>query len=280
MTSNRQRPAQESRRIATTSGSISPDDDRRQAGGSGTVAPSAGAARSASSIRCWVPTRCARRRPERIRRRTVSGLRRTRRAASGTVTKVVTCYYICTKPPSSGEPSKLDTVGDIWKLQIPAWDLVLRSVVIYAALFAALRLFGKRQVGQFTVFDLVLVLLIANAVQPAMTGPDSSLLGGLIIIAALILVNYAVSRLDRTRFFHRILQPQPAVIIKDGSYLEDVMRRENVDLDECETAIREHGMDSVGDVKLGVLEPDGTISIVPTDARTVHTRRRVRYRHR
>ena len=68
-------------------------------------------------------------------------------------------------------------------------ELVVRAVVVYAALLIALRVFGKREVGQFTLYDLVFVLLVANALQPAMTGPDSSLTGGLVLIAALVLAN-------------------------------------------------------------------------------------------
>jgi uncharacterized membrane protein YcaP (DUF421 family) len=171
------------------------------------------------------------------------------------------------------------SIGDLIRFGTPAWAIVLRSAVIYLALLAAFRLFGKREVGQFTVYDLVLVLLVANAVQPAMTGPDTSLLGGLLIIAVLVLLNYGIGRLDRYRFFHRLLVPQPAVIISEGRYLKRAMSREGVDQELCDTAIREHGLNDVSDVQLGVLEPDGTISIVPKDSRTVRTRRRVRYRH-
>lgn len=163
------------------------------------------------------------------------------------------------------------------KFQVAPWELVLRSVVVYLGLLIALRLFGKRQVGQFTLYDLVLILLVANAVQPAMTGPDTSLSGGLVIIATLVLLNFVVGRLERHRLFHRLFQPAPTVIIRDGHYLTREMEREGVDPSECEMAIREHGLEDVSAVKLGVLEPDGTISIVPTDARTIRTRRRVRY---
>jgi uncharacterized membrane protein YcaP (DUF421 family) len=163
---------------------------------------------------------------------------------------------------------------------IPPWELVVRSVAIYLGLLVALRLFGKREVGQFTLYDLVLVLLVANAVQPAMTGPDSSLAGGLVIVASLVLLNFAIGRLDRFGLFHRLLVPQPTVIIQDGRYLRDRLRREGVDPDECDTAIREHGLSDVSEVQLGVLEPDGTISIVGKDVRVEHTRRRVRYRQR
>jgi uncharacterized membrane protein YcaP (DUF421 family) len=163
---------------------------------------------------------------------------------------------------------------------VEPWELVVRSVVIYAGLLLALRLFGKREVGQFTLYDLVLVLLVANAVQPAMTGPDSSLAGGLVIIVTLVAVNLLVARLDRWHLFHRLFTPQPSVIIRNGHYVPAALRREGVTEDEAESAIREHGMDGVSDVQLGVLEPDGSISIVAKDAKVTRTKRRVRYRSR
>ncbi|MGH7863245.1 MAG: DUF421 domain-containing protein, partial [Candidatus Dormibacteraceae bacterium] len=87
----------------------------------------------------------------------------------------------------------------MFTLGVPALEIILRSVAIYAALFVALRIFGKREVGQFTLYDLVFVLLVANAVQPAMTGPDSSLSGGLIIVATLAVINFGMSRLAHVR---------------------------------------------------------------------------------
>ncbi|HEX6548772.1 MAG TPA: YetF domain-containing protein [Candidatus Dormibacteraeota bacterium] len=170
--------------------------------------------------------------------------------------------------------------GDLIKFGTAPAELVLRSVVIYLALLIGLRLFGKREIGQFTIYDLVLVLLVANAVQPAVTGPDSSLTGGLLIVATLVLLNFLVSRLDRIAFVHRLLEPEPTIIIHDGRYLQARMAREGVDRDECEAAIREHGMADVSEVRLGVLEPDGTISIVPSESKTLRTRRRVRFMKR
>ena len=150
-------------------------------------------------------------------------------------------------------------------------------------MLVAFRLAGKRQLGQFTLFDLVLVLLVANAVQPAMTGPDSSLLGGLIIIVTLVGANFGVAQLDRIERFHRFFSPQPTEIIKGGKLLEDAMAREGVDREELETAIREHGLKDVSEVDLGVLEPDGSISIIGKDGQGQtkrRVRRRVRYRTR
>jgi uncharacterized membrane protein YcaP (DUF421 family) len=160
------------------------------------------------------------------------------------------------------------------------WELGLRALAIYIALLIALRLFGKREVGQFTLYDLVFILLVANALQPAITGPDTSVSGGIVLIIALVGANFVVGRLDRTRRFHNLFTAGPAVIIKDGKYIGSVMEREGVTEDECAMAIREHGMADVKDVQLGVLESDGTISIVPSGAPLQRTKHRVRYHHR
>jgi uncharacterized membrane protein YcaP (DUF421 family) len=152
-------------------------------------------------------------------------------------------------------------------------------VVIYVALLVALRIFGKREVGQFTLYDLVFILLVANALQPAITGPDNSLGGGIILVVALVLTNAGVGWLDRFPRFHRLLAAPPAVIIQDGAYLREVMKKEGVDQEEVETAMREHGVADVKEVALGVLEPDGSISIVAPGNAT-RTRRKVRFSQR
>lgn len=165
----------------------------------------------------------------------------------------------------------------MFNLGAPWWELVIRPVAIYAVLLAGLRLFGKREVGQFTLFDLVFILLVANAVQPAMTGPDSSVLGGVIIIAALLAANLTVASLDRMPFFHRFTSPSPTVIVKNGLCLPDSMRREGVLESDVQMSMREHGIEDLKEVKLAVLESDGSISIVPEGSVVHHSRHRVRY---
>jgi uncharacterized membrane protein YcaP (DUF421 family) len=152
--------------------------------------------------------------------------------------------------------------------------------VIYVALLVALRLFGKREVGQFTLYDLVFILLVANALQPAITGPDTSVVGGIVLIVALVGVNYLVGKLDNMPRFHQLFTPAPAVIVKDGKNLTDVMKREGVDPEEVEMSMREHGINDMKEVQLAVLEPDGTISIVPTTVAMTRTKHRIRYHHR
>jgi uncharacterized membrane protein YcaP (DUF421 family) len=163
----------------------------------------------------------------------------------------------------------------MWTFVLPPWELAFRSALIYLALVVVLRLFGKREVGQFTLFDLVLILLVANAVQPAMTGPDTSLVGGLVIILTLVFVNRGVA-LARARIpiVDRLLEAQPTVLARDGAWLPDALEREDLDLQDCEMALREHGIADVTEVELAMLESDGTISVVPRDRSRVGRRRR------
>jgi len=167
----------------------------------------------------------------------------------------------------------------MWHLAIPAADIAARSAIIYLVLWAGLRLFGKREVGQFTLFDLVLVLLVANAVQPAMTGPDSSVTGGLVIIATLFVLNRVIAFLrPRSPFLRGLVEGHPTIIARDGHWIPAALRREDLDEDDCVMALREHGYDDVSEVALAVLETDGTISIVPGQQPLKRGRRRVRTR--
>lgn len=158
-------------------------------------------------------------------------------------------------------------------------EIVLRTVVVYGVLLALLRLAGKRELGQMSIFDLVVVLIVANAVQNAMVGPDTSLNGGLLAAAALIVLNWAVGRLGiRYAWLGRRISGSPTMLVWQGKPLPDHLRREGVTMEELEMAAREHGVEEISDVRLAVLELDGTISIVATPATVHHTRRRVRGR--
>jgi len=166
----------------------------------------------------------------------------------------------------------------MWELQVPAWELILRATAIYLAVLVALRLFGKREVGQFTLIDLVLILLLANAVQPAMTGPDTSLTGGLVIIVTLVVVNRAIA-LARTKlpFVQRLVESPPTTLARDGAWVPGALEREELSEEDVTMALREHGLTEVSEVKLAVLEGDGMISVVPLDAaKAGHRRPRAR----
>jgi len=141
-----------------------------------------------------------------------------------------------------------------------------RTAVIYALVLLGVRLSGKREVGQMTPFDLTLLLLLSNAVQNAMTGPDTSLIGGGVAAATLLGMNYLVAEASGVnRRFRRLVQGQPSLMVHDGKVIEAHMAREHVSMDELERALREHSIASVRDVALAVLEVDGSISVLKYD---------------
>ncbi len=170
----------------------------------------------------------------------------------------------------------------MWQLGTPPLELVVRTALVYVLFLAALRVFGKREVGQFTLFDLALVLLAANALQPAITGADASIPGAVIIIATIFALNRGVAELRRrVPAARRLLEPQATVVGREGRWLDEALAREGLDEDDLEAALREHGLESVADVRLATLEEDGSISIVARSERRVRMRaRRRRYKHR
>jgi len=142
-------------------------------------------------------------------------------------------------------------------------DVSLRSALVYIALLAALRLAGKRHAGQLSPHDFVLVLLVSNAVQNAMVGPDVSLAGGLVAAATLILINVLITRfLLHHRRWGRLFSDQPTLLIHNGLVLHEHLEREGILLEELEAQIRGHGLTELSQVKAAVQEADGTISVI------------------
>jgi uncharacterized membrane protein YcaP (DUF421 family) len=165
----------------------------------------------------------------------------------------------------------------MFEMGTAAWAIAARSALVYLAVFVGLRLAGKRELGQMTVFDLVVVLLIANAVQNAMVGADFSVQGGIIAAFVLLLLNRGVAFLRlRGGTWGRLIEGTPTVLVEDGEPIEPHLRREGLERAELEMILREHGVESIDHVKLAVLETDGSVSIVPTASRVVRTRKRVR----
>jgi uncharacterized membrane protein YcaP (DUF421 family) len=165
----------------------------------------------------------------------------------------------------------------VFSMATGAVEIVLRTTLVYVVVLAGLRLAGKRELGQMTVFDLVVVLLIANAVQNAMTGPDFSVQGGLIAAGVLLVLNrlIAIFRIHNESW-GRLLEGMPTVLVQDGHFLEPRLRKEGLERSQIEMAIREHGIEDLGQVRLAVLETDGSISVVPATSPVVRTRRHVR----
>jgi uncharacterized membrane protein YcaP (DUF421 family) len=160
--------------------------------------------------------------------------------------------------------------------QTAPWEIVGRTALVYGALLLGLRLAGKREVGQMTAFDMAVILLVANAVQNAMVGPDTSLTGGLIAAGVLIGANFLLAALrERIGWFRRAVEGLPTLLISDGVVLRPQLRREHLDEGEVMMALREHGLDDPSQVRTAVLETDGTISVIPASTEPLRTRRRV-----
>ena len=154
-------------------------------------------------------------------------------------------------------------MNELFELSAPWWQFVFRAVVIYALVMVLVRLSGKRAVGQFTPFDLVLVILIGNAVQNGINGGDNSLTGAAIMASTLIALNYLVALLTaRFRGIEKIVEGEPVVLARHGQVFAQVLRRELVSHDDFQEALRLNNIDDVAEVEIALLETNGRISVV------------------
>jgi uncharacterized membrane protein YcaP (DUF421 family) len=148
-------------------------------------------------------------------------------------------------------------------LSFPWWHFVVRGLVVYIFLMFLLRLTGKRQVGQLAPFDLVLLLVLSNAVQNAMNGGDNSVTGGLISALTLVGVNYLVSiSTYYNKTLAALIEGRPMILIHNGHIRDDAMRRSKLTVHELNAALRAEGHADVSTVLCAVLENNGHISVV------------------
>jgi uncharacterized membrane protein YcaP (DUF421 family) len=140
---------------------------------------------------------------------------------------------------------------------------VVRAVVVFVFLFIALRLVGKKQIGELAPFDLVVLLILSETVQNSMIGDDKSLFGGLISAATLIAMAQAMNWLSwRNKAIARYLEGVPKIIVRHGRRCEDVMIAERISISELTEALRRQGCSNIADVRVAILENDGTISVI------------------
>jgi uncharacterized membrane protein YcaP (DUF421 family) len=155
----------------------------------------------------------------------------------------------------------------MWNLGIPVWELVLRSTVVYGFLIVLLRLTGKRQIGQLAPFDLVLLLVLSNAVQNSMNGGDNSLVGGLVSAVTLVALNYGIGYATfKSKRLEGLIEGRPQVIIHNGRVFQDVMRHAKLTHHELNAALRQAGCTCPEEVQVAILENNGSISVVMHDA--------------
>jgi uncharacterized membrane protein YcaP (DUF421 family) len=154
-------------------------------------------------------------------------------------------------------------------------EVVLRSACVYLALMLTFRFLGKRELGQFTPFDFVLLLVLANAVQNAMVGDNNSLAGGLTAAGTLVTLHAIfVALTSRSSRLRRALEGTPTVLLRHGVIHRRALKQERLDQDDVMAALREHGYYSPKQVELALLELDGSISVIGAHAIRPHDRRR------
>jgi len=147
--------------------------------------------------------------------------------------------------------------------EVPVLSLIARAVIVYVFLLLALRLAGRRELAQMTSFDLVLLLVISNAVQNAMNGGDNSLGGGLVSAVTLVGVNWLLGYATwRWRRVERLIEGRPVRLITDGRIHMGALRKELLTVSELRSALRKQGVTRLTECTLVTLEPDGTLSVV------------------
>jgi uncharacterized membrane protein YcaP (DUF421 family) len=154
-------------------------------------------------------------------------------------------------------------VTNMFYLGLPVLEKILRPVIIYAVLVIGLRLAGKRELAQLNPFDLVVLLTLSNTVQNAIIGNDTSVTGGIIGAATLLLVNYLVVRfLYGHRQIDQIVEGGADALIENGQVNMERLEKEIITLAEMEAAAHKQGFASLSEVEQAVLEPGGTIAFI------------------
>ena len=150
----------------------------------------------------------------------------------------------------------------MFTLMTPVPELIVRAAVIYAAVFILLRIVGKKHVGEMAPFDLVVLLILSECVQGALTANDTSITAGVIAAATLFGTNKLVGiAAARNRKIERLFDGQPKILVRNGKVCKDVMTREEVTRSELVEALRREGCTSLTKVRYAILENDGYISI-------------------
>lgn len=153
--------------------------------------------------------------------------------------------------------------ASLWKTTQPWWEFSIRALLVYVFLLVVLRMTGKRQVGQLSPFDLVLLLVLSNAVQNSMNGGDNTVTGGIVLVLTLFLVNTLVGYLSyRSKKFELFIQGKPQILVHNGMVDEDVIARQRISRHELMSAVRQAGISELSEVRVAILENTGRISVI------------------
>ncbi len=157
-------------------------------------------------------------------------------------------------------------------------DIIIRSVSVYLFMIVALRIFGKKELSQLNTADVILILLISNAVQNAMVGNNTSLLGGVVAAFALFVINIIFKKVMlKSKFIKNLVQDKPEILIHNGKVDFNALAKIGITSDELQEAMREHGVEHYKEVKLSMFEIDGSISIISGDKnlKQTHHKRKI-----
>jgi uncharacterized membrane protein YcaP (DUF421 family) len=151
----------------------------------------------------------------------------------------------------------------MFELSLPWWEFIARASMVYVALLIFVRISGKRAVGEFTPFDFVVLIMLSESAQGALTGGDQSVPGGLLLVATLVGLNYLVAALSaRSRHVDRLLEGEPVMLVRHGRILKGALKRENLPLSDLQEALRKAGLADATGVELAMLETNGEITVV------------------
>ena len=153
--------------------------------------------------------------------------------------------------------------ASMWKMAQPWWEFVLRALVVYGFLLITLRLTGKRQVGQLAPFDLVLLLVLSNAVQNSMNAGDNTVAAGFILVLTLLAVNGFMGWITwRSKRAEILVEGRPQILVHNGVPDEAMLASERITRHELMAAVRQAGLSDMADVRVAILETNGRINVI------------------
>ncbi len=145
-------------------------------------------------------------------------------------------------------------------------EIVLRTAIVYLFLVVVLRLSGKKEVGQLSILELIVILVISDAVQNSMVGENTTVWGGLVAVLTLVALDKGLGFLTaRSRRMRRTLEGEPRLLVRDGRLMHRAISEEAVSEEDVRTAVRAHGLANIDDVRIAVLETNGSISVIPRE---------------
>jgi uncharacterized membrane protein YcaP (DUF421 family) len=157
--------------------------------------------------------------------------------------------------------------------------IIISSVTVYLFIVLAIRLFGKNELSQLSIVDLVFILLISNSVQNAMVGTNSTLLGGLVAATSLFTINWLLRNLlFKNKKINQFIQGSALMLIYKGKVIQKHLDQANISIEELAAAVREHGVKDIKNVDLAVLEVDGNISVLSRNFTKITLRKRIPHR--